>query len=290
MFTIQETHYAKKGKFKLDKFVIFESIRKSRMKGGSMLGVHVDLNPVLVKEFSDDFELLVVEVKAGNTLIRIIPGYGPQENWDYKDKTLFFEALDSEIACSELEGKPVIISSDANSKLGSTFIENDPHEQSRNGKLLADIIERHALIVVNGVKEKCVGLITRERHTVDGTEKSVINFVITSSTLIKHIEKMHIDDRRVNVLKSLLKKGDKKLKKTESDHNIIHTKLNIPWTVKCDKPYEVFNFKDKTSQETFFSLTNETETLAEIFDSTKTLDMQIKKFLKRLDGFVHQCF
>ena len=101
---------------------------------------------------------------------------------------------------------------------------------------------------------------------------------------------MHIDDRRVNVLTSLLKKGDKKLTKTESDHNIIHNKLNIPWTVKCDKPYEVFNFKDKTSQETFFSLTNETETLAEIFDSTKTLDMQTKKFLKRLDGFVHQCF
>ena len=223
MFTIQETHYAKKGKFKLDKFVIFESIRKSRIKGGSMLGVHVDLNPVLVKEFSDDFELLVVEVKAGNTSIRIIPGYGPQENWDYKDKPLFFEALDSEIACSELEGKPVIISLDANSKLGSTFIENDPHEQSRNGKLLADIIERHALIVVNGEKEKCVGLITRERHTVDGTEKSVINFVITSSTLIKHIEKIHIDDRSVNVLTSLLKKGDKKLKKAESDHNIIHT-------------------------------------------------------------------
>ena len=203
VFTIQETHYAKKGKFKFDKFVIFESIRKSRMKRGSMLGVNVDLNPVLVKEYSDDFELVVVEVKAGNTSIRIMTGYGPQENWEYKDKTPFFEALESEITCAELEGKPEIISLDAKSKLGSRFIDKDPHEQSRNGKLLADILERHALVVVNGLKEKCTGLITRERRTVDGTERSVIDFVITSSILVKHIDKMHIDDGRVNVLTSI---------------------------------------------------------------------------------------
>ena len=34
---------------------------------------------------------------------------------------------------------------DANSKLGSKYIEKDPHEQSRNSKLLADILDRHAL-------------------------------------------------------------------------------------------------------------------------------------------------
>ena len=50
-FSVQETHYAKKGKFCMEKYIIFEAIRKSMVKGGSMLGVHADLNPVLVKEY-----------------------------------------------------------------------------------------------------------------------------------------------------------------------------------------------------------------------------------------------
>ena len=47
---------------------------------------------------------------------------------------------------------------DANSKLGPKYIEGDPHSQSRNGKLLADILDRHALIVLNGVKKNAQDL------------------------------------------------------------------------------------------------------------------------------------
>ena len=60
--------------------------------------------------------------------------------------------------------------------------------------------------------------------------------------------------------------------------------------MKCEKPVEVFNFKDKTSQETFFNLTNETDCLTKIFNSNKSLDLQTKKFIKRVDGLVHQSF
>ena len=42
---------------------IFEAIRKNKEKGGTLLGVHVGLEPVLISEYSDTFELLVVEVK-----------------------------------------------------------------------------------------------------------------------------------------------------------------------------------------------------------------------------------
>ena len=41
---------------------MFESIRKNKEKGGSMLIVHKDLQPVLIKEYNDVFELLVVEI------------------------------------------------------------------------------------------------------------------------------------------------------------------------------------------------------------------------------------
>ena len=39
IFSVQETHYRQKGKFKLQDYHIFESIRKNKDHGGSMLGV-----------------------------------------------------------------------------------------------------------------------------------------------------------------------------------------------------------------------------------------------------------
>ena len=63
-----------------------------------MIGVHEDQNPVLIKEYSESFELIVVEIKAGNKSIRIITGYGPQENCEEKDRLPFVEALESEVS------------------------------------------------------------------------------------------------------------------------------------------------------------------------------------------------
>ena len=154
----------------------------------------------------------MVEVKTGNTNARIFTGYGPQESWEDRDRLPFFEALEKEIAYAEFEGRSIIISMDANCKLGKTYISEDPHAQSKNGKVLSEIIDRHALIVINGLKDKCSGLITRERSTVQGVEQSVIDFVIISSDLGKHIEYMHIDDKRINVLTKWTK-TDKKGRK-----------------------------------------------------------------------------
>ena len=61
-----------------------------------------------------------------------------------------------------MTGKSVIVQMDANSKLGSDLIKGDPQEQSPNGKLLADIISRHSLAVLNA-HNQCTGTITRRR-------------------------------------------------------------------------------------------------------------------------------
>ena len=92
IFSVQETIYRKKGKYSQDNFHIFEAIRRKE-GGGSMLGVHVSLKPVLISEYSDSFELLVVEVMAANKCIRIITGYGPQETWEIDVKMMFFYCL-----------------------------------------------------------------------------------------------------------------------------------------------------------------------------------------------------
>ena len=80
MFTLQETHYTKKGRCVVKDFDIFEAIRKGKQKGGTMIGVHKALKPVLINELNDPFELLVVEIKIGDREIRVISGYGPQES------------------------------------------------------------------------------------------------------------------------------------------------------------------------------------------------------------------
>ena len=78
-----------KGKIKVNEYVIFEAIRKNRKKGGTAIGVHTSLNPVLIQEYNEEFELLVVELKVQNKEIRVISGYGPQENWPEAERTQF---------------------------------------------------------------------------------------------------------------------------------------------------------------------------------------------------------
>ena len=80
-------------------------------------------------------------------------------------KKPFFEALEKEIKKAKFNGKSVFVEMDANAKLGPNVIEGDPHEQSENGKLLHEIIVRNALIVMNNMKTKCIGKITRKRVT-----------------------------------------------------------------------------------------------------------------------------
>ena len=110
-----------------------------------MLGIHKSLEPVLIEEYSEKFELIVTEVKIGNTEIRILTGYGPQENWTDEDKMPFYVALEEEIVKAQTEGKSIIMELDANCKLGSEYIPNDPKPMSTNGRIMARIIERHAL-------------------------------------------------------------------------------------------------------------------------------------------------
>ena len=273
----------------MDQYEIFEAIRKGKAGGGSMLGVHVGLEPVLIRECSETFELIVVEIKVCNTSMRVITGYGPQENWLEDEKMPFFSALEEEIAAAELEGKEVVITMDANSKLGSKYIEGDPHPMSDNGKILESIIQRHALIVANGLEDKRKGIITRQKMTVNGVEESVIDLVLISNTLSEHIESIHTDEERTHVLTKNVKVG-KMVKHIESDHNIINTKLNIAWNKSERTVLEVFKYKDAKALKHFKDETSKTTELTKIANMNKPIEVVVNKFVKRLKGFIHKCF
>ena len=289
IFSVQETNFKKKGRFTEDNFVIFESIRKKE-GGGTMLGVHVSLQPVLIEEYSDMFELLVVEIAMVDKRMRVMTGYGPQESWSLDVKMQFFSALEVEIAKAANQGKGVIVMGDMNSKLGKQYIKHDPKDMSENGKVLAGILERNALTVVNGMEGRCNGTVTRERTTVNSVERSVIDFVIVSSDLVKDIVKMTVDEDRNHVL-ARLTKTKKGLIKKESDHNTIITELKCTPkpTVKV-KRKELFNLNDKECQRAFKLEMDNTTELSNIIDKNEDVDKGTKKFLKRLDGFLYKNF
>ena len=137
---------------------------------------------------------------------------------------------------------------DLNSKLGTEYIKDDPKQMSENGNILGGIIQRCALTVVNGMKEICKGLITRERHTINSIEKSIIDFVIVSDDLVTNVLSMMIDDERKHVLTKLTKTKSG-IKKVESDHNTILTKLIIKWKLdEKETKREIFNLKNKECQ------------------------------------------
>ena len=257
--------------------------------------IHEDLNPILVKEYNESFELLVVEVSTAKETIRVMTGYGPQENWQEKEIMPFWLAVEEEIAAAEIYGRSVIIQMDANAKLGSSYIQNDPNKTSGNGKILAGILERHAMIVINGLTNKCTGTITRQRTTTDSIEKSVIDYVIVSRDLGRHIEKMHIDEERLNVLTKIVNKKFKGSKGpvvlTESDHNTITAELKLQWNTNNNvKSIEVYKYNDMESLKAFKECTTNTKQLSSVFDTDKDLNVQTKKLLKRLKGFIAESF
>ena len=289
LFTLQETHFVKKGNVVIENFEIFESIRKGKMKGGTMIGVHKTLKPVLINEHNDPFELLVVEIATANKEIRVISGYGPQESWTSKEREPFFQLLEEEIVKAELAGKSIIIEADFNSKLGREFIPRDPHPQDRNGKLLADIIKRNKLTVANGL-EVCQGTITRKRVTTQRTEESAISFVLVSEDLTNKIESVVIDEKRENVLTRISKtRGGSETK--ESDHNVIKTSIKLPWN-NCAvlKQDTVFNLKNKECQKVFKAETSNNDKLSKIFDKEEDLEKATETFMKKINKILYKCF
>ena len=229
IFTLQETHFSKKGRVKIEDFIIFEAIRIK--EHGTMLGAHVSLKPILINEHSEQFEMLVVQIEVEGKEIRVITGYGPQENLS-ADKTMpFFSKLEEEILSAKLANKYVIIQLDANSKLGKDIIPGDPKPQSSNGEVFASIIERNALVVANSITPKCRGAITRSRVTEEGVEESIIDFLLMSEELLEDFIELEIDENKEHALVKIThQKGN--VRKITSDHNVMLSRFNLKSTRK----------------------------------------------------------
>lgn len=249
LVTIQETHSKRKGKIQIKDHIVFEAIRKAK-GGGTMISGHKDLNPKLIEQYEDEFELLVVEIELKQNKVRVISGYGPQENWPEEKRMPFFIALETEVEKAALAGRSVIVEMDANAKLGKKFIKGDPHEISPNGRILANIVERQMLVVGNGT-DMCRGTITRKRVTKHRLEQSAFDIILLSVDMLDNLVDIEIDENRKYVLTKVIK-NKKSLKVQESDHNpiISEFKLELKQAEEADK-LELYNLKSKEAQAKF---------------------------------------
>ena len=78
---------------------------------------------------------------------------------------------------------------------------------SKNGKILAAIIDRHSLFVVDS-SDKCNGLITRRRVTTKRSQESSLDLVITSSDMVDHLVSLEVDEERKHVITKLTSNKD----------------------------------------------------------------------------------
>ena len=156
---LQETKLRFKGTFKLPGYQVFEKIRTG-LGGGLLTAVEESLSPMLISSGAEEIELLVVQVLAGKFKIRILNGYGPQENECQGKIYSFWHEFEQEIINAKEENCFILIQMDANAKLGCGVLMNDPNTMSDNGRILFDIIKRQNLSCLNG-HELCEGSITR---------------------------------------------------------------------------------------------------------------------------------
>ena len=170
------------------------------------------------------------------------------------------------------------------------MIQGDPHAQSGNGKILAGIIQRNALFVVNNSEEKCVGKLTRQRSTKKRKEASIIDFVIGCDDIYDMISQLTIDEKRDHVLTSFRKtKNGSKI--TESDHNSLITNIKAVWKKKLPKErIEIYNLKDKIGLNKFKALTSKDNFLSSVFNNEGDIETQTNRFLKRLKYCLSICF
>ena len=94
--TIQETKLRKMGSIKLAEYQIFEKIRPS-LGGGLLSAIKTNLNPVLISPVNENVEILVVQCQVNDLQIRIINGYGPQDDEPLASRLEFWSTLEQEI-------------------------------------------------------------------------------------------------------------------------------------------------------------------------------------------------
>ena len=284
---IQETKLKKKS-LQLKGYKCFPTVRGDS-GGGLLVACLASLDPVIVFEGDSECEILVVHISLKQKEIRIIAGYGPQECAPVLVRETYRNTVEEQVVRANLAGASVIIAEDANAKLGPDWVENDPNPISENGKLLAKMIVRQELKIVN-VSNKCVGgPITRCRKVNGKIEQSCIDFLITSQDLNQFLVDAFIDSSQLYTLtKFTTSKGIPSVKR--SDHHTLGANFSISWEEETETRCEIFKLRDQNGLSKFNSITSKSDKFLKCVNATIPLQDACEKWYKEFDKTIYQCF
>ena len=290
VFFVEETKHKEEGTLKLDSFTIFELTRESRDGGGGLaLGVVNELCPVLVRKGNDNVEVFSINIFVKSMGIRCCIAYGCQETSNVEKKNNFWNFIEEEVNSAKSAGFGFILHFDGNLWAGSKIIPGDPRQQNNNGKLFQKFLERNkALNVVNALPI-CEGLITRKRMKNGDEEKSVLDFFVVCSRVLPFVTKMVIDEDKKYILTNYknAKNGGKAI---ETDHFTQYMDIKLQYISEKPQRREIFNFKNKKSQEKFRAITSNTKQFSDCFKNNLSFENQINKWRQVLNSQCQKAF
>lgn len=192
--------------------------RKSVGGGGGVAILVRDDIYLLTKEVQgledQDQEVLWIEFNTSNRKTYLGVYYGKQETDKIEEVRREFSQLQTQIEKLRMQGN-VILAGDFNAKLEirGNRIQQD---QSRNGKLLKELIDDNTLIPISLEKEKEKW--TRVNRT-KVTEKSVIDYILLSQSMQGCTREINIDEEGILRIKG----------KKETDHNTMTLAVHLPY-------------------------------------------------------------
>ena len=289
IIVIQETKIKRKSQIELKGYRVFPTVRGD-CGGGLIIACLSSLDPVLTFEGDAECEVLAVHVTLKSKPLRIIAGYGPQECAPRIVRETYRNTIEEQIECAYLAGCMVLVAEDANAKLGQDWIKNDPHIMSENGRLLADMIHRQHLLLVNS-SDKCEGGPITWRRNVSNKdpEASCIDFIMASMDLAKELNSALIDsDQLYTLTKYTTTKGMPSVKK--SDHYTLVATFSIEWTEKKEERVEFFKLRDDDGLAKFHKETSKAKALLQCVKPSIPIEDACSNWYKEIKKTMFTCF
>ena len=290
VFFLEETKYKDTGKIKLENYIIFERVRKTKVSGGGVaLGCKKELKPVWVREGQDLVETLSVDIFVKQMKIRCCVGYGCQENDIIANKEAFWKYMDEEVEEATKSGAGLVLQFDGNLWAGNKIIPNDPRPQNSNGKLFEQFLYKHPHLTVVNSLDLCEGLITRSRLRDGRKEESILDFFVVCHYVLPHLTRMVIDVEKKYVLTNFeqVRKGGKA---ADTDHATEYIDLDLKVITSKPERKEIWNLKNKESQDIFKVQTSKTKEFSSCFKTKLPLIKQIENWKKLLNSQIDTAF
>ena len=293
IFMLQETKLRANEVIKCETskdFQIFHLNRQNKQGGGLAVGIEKRIESTLIREGDDNTEVLSIQIIVEKTPVRIIVGYGPQENDDVDRKKLFWNFVENEVKEAEAAGDGIIFQMDGNLHAGCNLIKNDPNPINKNGRLFLEFLSRNKSLIVLNSLESCEGVITRQRKVENRTEQAVLDFFLINEKLRPFLEGLLIDENRDFGLcnTAQIRKNGKII---DSDHNSSIATFNIQINnrEKVDRQ-EMFNLRNKKCQEAFKDATENSSELVKTFRTDLPFEKQTKIWQKIFNSLLYKCF